>query len=119
MPNEKYVEKICKKHGVTSFVLEGRGYYRCKKCRSDNVANRRRKVKLILVQERGGKCERCGYDKYVGALDFHHRNREEKLFGVSQKGATFSIDKMRQEASKCDLLCANCHREEEGNYLPA
>ena len=41
----KYTEKECKKHGLCKFVLEGRGYYRCTKCRSDRVTKRRRKVK--------------------------------------------------------------------------
>lgn len=28
----------CSRHGVTEFVLEGRGYYRCKRCRAAAVA---------------------------------------------------------------------------------
>lgn len=40
----KEITKECAKHGHTSYVLEGRGYYRCRKCRSDKVtACRRRK----------------------------------------------------------------------------
>ena len=32
------------------------------------------KRKYEAVQMRGGKCERCGYNKNLAALDFHHRN---------------------------------------------
>ena len=113
MPKEKYIEKECKTHGMSKFILEGRGYYRCMKCRSKNVADRRRRVKLILVQERGGKCERCGYDKCIAALDFHHREKSEKEFGISANGSTIAIERLRKEAEKCDLICANCHREVE------
>lgn len=33
---------------------------------------RRDKVKAIAVAYKGGKCQVCGYNKYVGALEFHH-----------------------------------------------
>ena len=63
---------------------------------------------------KGGKCQRCGYDKCEGALQFHHRNPEEKEFTLGQINLSkdFSIDELLQEVDKCDLLCANCHSEE-------
>ncbi len=30
---------------------------------------------------------------------------------TNRRGLTRSLDKIRAEASKCDLICANCHRE--------
>jgi len=36
-------------------VLEGRGYYRCVRCRSEAVSKRRRTVKRKLVEEAGGR----------------------------------------------------------------
>jgi transposase len=39
----------CRRDGETLFYLEQRGYYRCKRCRSEAVARRRRKMKSILV----------------------------------------------------------------------
>ena len=74
---------------------------------------RRRKVRQILIEEAGGKCIRCGYDRYVGALQFHHRERSAKEFGLAERGLTHSLEKLRREAAKCDLLCANCHAEVE------
>jgi hypothetical protein len=75
--------------------------------------NRRRKVKAILVQEAGGACLLCGYNRYIGALHFHHRDPEDKAFGVSGLGVTRSIERARAEANKCVLLCSNCHAEVE------
>jgi transposase len=46
----------CPRHGETEFCLDGRGRYRCKRCRSAAVTRRRRKMKAILVQEAGGAC---------------------------------------------------------------
>lgn len=104
----------CRHHGVTDFWLEGRGSYRCLRCRWEAVARRRRKVKAILVEEAGGACFLCGYDRYIGALQFHHTDPEGKAFGVSGGGLTRSLDHARGEARKCTLLCANCHAEVEG-----
>lgn len=110
---KKYITKECKHHGLTEFVLEGRGYYRCKQCRQDRVAEQRRKNKLKLVSHFGGKCQICKYDKCSAALEFHHIDPNDKNFGLGQKGLSKSFDKLLEEANKCVLLCANCHREVE------
>ena len=106
-----YATKICDKHGATKFVLEKRGYYRCVFCRSEATSRRRKKVKHALVAERGGSCERCGYNKCINALEFHHKDETQKDFNLSQTGKTLSLETLRKEADKCELVCANCHRE--------
>lgn len=58
----------------------------------------------------GGCCQICGYDKCIAALDFHHKD-DDKEFGLSSKGRTLNFEKMKIEAQKCILVCANCHRE--------
>ena len=108
---DKYITRYCKHHGDVKFILEGRGYYRCTKCRMDAVSRKRKKLKKDLVNYKGGKCEKCGYDKCVAAMDFHHINPKEKNFGIGQNGNTNSIEKLKKEVDKCLLLCANCHRE--------
>jgi hypothetical protein len=47
------------------------------------------------------------------ALEFHHVDPAAKRFGVAFRGVTRSLDAAREEASKCVLLCANCHAEVE------
>jgi 5-methylcytosine-specific restriction endonuclease McrA len=109
----KFTTKECATHGRTEFVLEGRGYYRCKECRQQRVLDWRRRARLKLIAEAGGCCRLCGYDRYVGALHFHHLDPLTKEFGISGRGFTRSIRKMREEAAKCVLLCSNCHAEVE------
>ena len=75
---------------------------------------RRRKVKQMLVIESGGRCRICGYDRYSGALEFHHLDSATKSFGLSVRGLTPSIATLRTEVQKCILLCSNCHAEVEG-----
>lgn len=115
---EKHIIKECKHHGKTEYILEpSRDSYRCKKCRSQNVTKRRKLVKVKLVKEFGGKCKICNYDRYVGALDFHHINPSEKKFEISTTGATRSYEKTLEEAKKCILVCSNCHREIEAGII--
>ena len=64
----------------------------------------------MLIAYKGGKCERCGYDKSSRALEFHHLNPSEKDFGIS-KVLTRSIQSLKEEVDKCILLCSNCHAE--------
>ena len=107
----------CIHHGEAEFWLEARGIYRCLKCRSEAVSRRRRRLKEILVEEAGGKCAVCGYDRHIGALQFHHREPSVKAFGFSDRGFTRSLDVVRAEAKKCVLLCSNCHAEVEADMV--
>ncbi len=75
------------------------------------VTKRRRKLKVMLVEYRGGKCWICGYHKSPWALDLHHIDPEKKDFSMSVRGLTRSWERLRKEAEKCALICANCHRE--------
>src|SRR5205823_3844050 len=71
-PKPPELERLCRRHGITLFVLESRGAYRCRLCRTEAVTRRRRRAKSILISEAGGACQICGYDRYQGALEFHH-----------------------------------------------
>jgi hypothetical protein len=103
----------CRRHGVTQYVLQGHGGNRCKRCRAEAVARRRRRIKELLVKEAGGRCLRCGYDKCQAALHFHHVDPSTKSFGLAGRGITRAIDAVRREAEKCILVCSNCHAEIE------
>ncbi len=110
------LELECKTHGLTTFVLEGRGYYRCRECRKQRVIEWRRRTKRILVAEAGGACVLCGYDRCVAALEFHHLDPTTKRFALGVRGITRAIDALRLEAKKCVLLCSNCHAEVEAGF---
>lgn len=77
------------------------------------VAKRRKKIKFLAVEYKGGKCQICKYFKCIDALEFHHINPKNKSFGLGDKGYTRAWNKVQQELDKCVLLCANCHREVE------
>lgn len=108
----------CVHHGETDFWLDGRGHYRCKRCRSAAVVRRRRKVKTILVEEAGGACCVCGYDRNMRALHFHHVEPSQKRHEINARGVAIALEKLRAEARKCVLLCSNCHAEVEDGIVP-
>lgn len=80
--------------------------------RVEAVQRRRDKLKLMAVDYKGGKCIKCGYNKCVNALEFHHLDDKTKDFAIGSKGYTRSWEAIKEELDKCVLLCANCYREE-------
>jgi DNA invertase Pin-like site-specific DNA recombinase len=73
------------------------------------VVEWRKRVKLKLVDYKGGKCEKCDYSKCVDALEFHHIDPNEKDFTIG--GKSWSFDRLKSEVDKCILVCSNCHKE--------
>lgn len=57
-------------------------------------------------------CISCGYSRCKQALDFHHRDGADKDTEVSKLvKAMASVKRIMAEIAKCDVVCANCHRE--------
>ena len=75
------------------------------------VTKRRKKLREMAVEYKGGKCNLCGYSKCIAALEFHHIDSSKKDFGLSEDGLTRSWTRIQLELDKCLLVCANCHRE--------
>lgn len=105
----------CNKHGEiesTSKVPV------CRICRSEYRSRVRRNIKKKLIELFGNKCVICGYNKYFGALEFHHLDATKKEIALG--GWCNSFEKALKEAKKCILLCSNCHRELEAgiSHIP-
>jgi hypothetical protein len=108
--------KQCSKCKETKLLKEfymktdGRPHCYCKICMNSKRVEYMKKNKSAAIAYKGGKCQCCGYDKLQDALEFHHKNPDEKDFSIStHRGA--NIEKIKPEIDKCVLLCANCHRE--------
>ncbi len=71
----------------------------------------RKRIKTWSLDYKGKKCECCGYDKCIEALDFHHINPEEKDFNISDRDIKLDWEDIKKELDKCIVVCSNCHRE--------
>jgi len=117
--------KTVKKCIVCNMLLKNEAFYQkriyslssyCKDCANKKSLKRQHKVgherKAFFVEQKGGKCQTCGYNKCQAALHFHHRNPQEKEMKLDVRLlSNTSFDKLQNEINKCDLLCANCHTE--------
>lgn len=83
----------------------------CKECFNKYCVDRWVQRKLKAIQYKGGCCTKCGYNKYYGALEFHHVDPLTKDVNWTKLRLKSWI-KITEELDKCNLLCANCHREE-------
>ena len=75
------------------------------------------RTKQKLVDYKGGKCICCDYNKYIGALEFHHIDPSKKDFAIGTGGKTRALEALKKEVDKCVLVCANCHREIHANLI--
>ncbi len=82
----------------------------CKGCMTAQVIERQRRYKQLALDYKGGKCTNCGFDKYQGALEFHHLDPSKKDFEMSNFSRHPLNEEAIKELDKCILLCANCHR---------
>jgi hypothetical protein len=53
-------------------------------------------------------CCKCG-EKRNWVLDFHHINKKGKEYNIGYLKYSGSFNKIKNEISKCILLCKNCH----------
>ncbi len=81
-----------------------------KQRRTDAILDWRKRIKIKLIEYKGGKCIYCGYNRCLSSLDFHHRDPTEKEFGIND-GISYSLNRLKKESDKCDLVCRNCHGE--------
>ncbi len=84
---------------------------RCKKCNSIYEATVFfEKMYRAIGGKENLKCALCGYDKCVGALEFHHIDPNEKDRELSRM-RNYSYERIKKEIDKCVILCGCCHPE--------
>ena len=85
----------------------------CYECMPDGVQLTRGMFLAKIKESRGGKCIKCGYDKCIKALEFHHIDPSKKDFTISNDH--FRLQDAVEETKKCILICSNCHKELHDN----
>lgn len=84
----------------------------CKKCTTKYHRDRLERIKVRMIQSKGGKCVRCSLsldESHYSVFDFHHVNPKEK--DINYKALKHQKwDFIQSELMKCILTCSNCHR---------
>lgn len=97
----------CQRAYVREHYYANRGYYLAKAA----ISNKKRNAWLRgqLHELKAVRCSDCGVQYPPWVMEFDHV-RGEKLFNVSAP-PTLDRDSLMAEAAKCEIVCANCHRQ--------
>ena len=79
-----------------------------------SVRNRKARIREYIKVAKSIPCKDCkiSYPWYV--MDFDHK--KDKEFNLSEAARKLhSIERVKKEIAKCDVVCANCHRERTFN----
>jgi hypothetical protein len=92
----------------------------CKECTANYIITRGAALKAEAVAYKGGECQVCQYSRCLRALQFHHRDPQQKEFSISQSSRSkcHSFESIKQELDKCVLVCSRCHTEIEEGLIP-
>lgn len=85
----------------------------CKPC---ELIGKKLASKTLLSSLVKMQCVKCGYDKCVSAIEFHHVSKDTKTFNVGQQRIA-NVEKLKKEITKCVILCSNCHREHHAGHF--
>jgi hypothetical protein len=123
-------QQFCQ-NGHDTFAENGRirygktkQYERCRLCRNEEINQWRKnnpekynkmrrtanaKVANYINEKKDNPCTDCGIKYHRWAMEFDHV-RGAKEFAISQARSEVSLEKLKAELAKCELVCANCHR---------
>ena len=105
-------ERKCKFCGRI-FTYRRRKGHRRNCCNGCNTKIRKTRNKLRAINYLGGECSKCGYDKHISALEFHHVG--EKSINIGEVANKSWENAIKPELEECVILCSNCHRAEHSN----
>lgn len=97
--------KVCQAAYHRGHYLANKGDYVRKSQQS------RKDLKQRLNELKAKACADCGVHYPPWVMDFDHPAGSEKLGNVSELFAESGFLKALAEAMKCEVVCANCHRD--------
>lgn len=79
----------------------------CKSCHTSYTLDKYREKRDYLWDLKSQPCADCGAIYHPYAMDLHHTDPSIKNFNLNRR---LSIKRIKEEAAKCIVLCAVCHR---------
>lgn len=94
--------KECTRAQIREHYRNNKQYY------VDKSERRKQELQALIRQLKAVPCCDCGNEYPYYVMDFDHLS--DKEFLVSRMAKLGNKRKILEEASKCDVVCANCHR---------
>ena len=92
------------------YFIKNNPLYTCKECQKEKEHFKYiKKIEQINQYKQTLSCKKCGESRFY-LLDFHHKDPNLKDYTISDN-LRANFETIQQEIDKCDVLCANCHRE--------
>lgn len=83
-------------------------HFRSSTYQEHRLQNRKQAKAFIRELKAHSVCS-CG-ESHPGVLQFHHRDPQKKRADIYMMAAQgWSLERIKNEIAKCDVLCANCH----------
>jgi hypothetical protein len=64
-------------------------------------------ISYVSALKLASGCVDCGYNEHVAALEFDHIMPRLRGTVASQMGKSLNV--IKQEIERCEIVCANCH----------
>lgn len=93
-------------------------YRRNKQAYLDRNARTYLRHRELIRRAKSRPCADCGVQYPYYVMDFDHRDGATKSFGLNSV-ARMTVTQILREIEKCDVVCANCHRERTQRRLKA
>ena len=104
-----YLDKQKEKEYKKSWYLKNKKSI-LEKSLINNQIYRKRNQEFIREYKKKYSCLDCGLFFHFSAMDFDHIT-EDKEWGIARMvNNAYSLETIKKEIAKCELVCANCHR---------
>lgn len=115
---EPGVTKVCfrcrRVLSLASFgTVKGLPAIRCRDCNRELEQTKTAGRRALADEAKYQPCMDCGVQYPAPVMEFDHRPGVEKvrhISGMVSARSRYSLDDIREEIAKCDVVCANCHR---------
>jgi hypothetical protein len=96
--------KPCQNLYTAEHYKKNKQYYK------DKAKRRSKEASAMVAQAKARPCIDCGIEYPPHVMDFDHLyDKEFNIAHMPNRG--FSLKRIQEEMNKCEVVCANCHRQ--------
>lgn len=97
--------KTCQKQYLKGHYNKNKKYY------IDKAKNHSKKMRILVLEHKDYPCTDCGISYPYYVMDFDHVRGIKKNNLSQMSNGAYSKQVILDEIAKCEIVCANCHRQ--------